>query len=110
MADISARQAFLALFAEAKVTIAQPHFYDTLTANCTIVVFRLTRPINPGLTLDRRILVWGYLPDHAYDHCLLDKQFSLAELHDLGGSRSGRSRPDGSAEYSAMIRVGIPAP
>ncbi len=44
----------------------QPRFYNTLTANCITIVYRLADRIVPGLPLDYRLLLSGYLPDYLY--------------------------------------------
>ena len=49
--------------AEANRLATAPRFYNTLTANCTTLVFDLVRMIHPGLPLDLRVILAGYLPD-----------------------------------------------
>ena len=53
--------------AEANDVARAPRWYNTLTGNCTTLVFGMIRAIRPGLHLDYRILLSGYLPDYAYD-------------------------------------------
>jgi len=48
-----------------------PTFYNTLTSNCTTVVFDLVRLLEPGFPFDYRILLSGYLPEFLYDNELL---------------------------------------
>lgn len=46
-------------------------FYNTLTANCTTVVFDMARVLAPSIALDYRILLSGYLPDYMFEKELL---------------------------------------
>ncbi len=46
---------------------AEPEFYNTITANCTTVIFRLARLVDPGLPFDWRVLASRYLPAYLFD-------------------------------------------
>jgi hypothetical protein len=61
------RSLFLSYLKEADQLKRQPRFYNTLTANCTTVVFEMVRRIAPGLPLDWRLLASGYLDRYLYD-------------------------------------------
>src|SRR5471032_1348113 len=61
------RSLFLSYLKEADQLKRQPRFYNTLTANCTTVVFDMVRHIDPGLPLDWRLLASGYLDRYLYD-------------------------------------------
>ncbi|WAP67735.1 Lnb N-terminal periplasmic domain-containing protein [Jiella pelagia] len=84
----------------------QPAFYDTLTANCTTVVFDLARMIEPGLPTDWRILLSGYLPGYLRDQGVLPWNGSISELR----QRAAISRKSESAlpdeDYSRAVRAG----
>jgi Domain of unknown function (DUF4105) len=56
---------------EANNLAQAPRFYNTLTSNCTNLVFGMVRVIHPGIPMDARVLLSGYLPNYAYD--LVDK-------------------------------------
>jgi hypothetical protein len=84
------RSLLLAYVSEANTWAEQPRFYNTLTANCTTVVYEMMRRISPGLPMDWRILVSGYLPEYLYD------------LHALP------QHAPADAGFSAAIRAGIP--
>src|SRR5690606_25198874 len=63
--DASQRRAlFVAYVEEANRLAATPRFYDTVTTNCTTLVYRLARPIIGHLPLDRRLLQTGLLPEY----------------------------------------------
>jgi hypothetical protein len=50
---------------EANRLARAPRFYNTLTANCTNLVFDMVRVIHPGVPMDVRVLFSGYLPNYA---------------------------------------------
>ncbi|CAM1655940.1 DUF4105 domain-containing protein [Bartonella apis] len=58
----------------------QARFYNTLTANCTTVVFDMARILDPGIPLDWRILFSGQLPSYLYDLKVVNTEKSLKEL------------------------------
>ncbi|MBH9982806.1 DUF4105 domain-containing protein [Bartonella sp. B10834G6] len=60
----------------------QARFYNTLTANCTTVVFDMARILDPGIPLDWRILFSGQLPSYLYDLKVVNTEKSLKELVD----------------------------
>ncbi|MEC5163598.1 hypothetical protein RCH08_004784 [Janthinobacterium sp. CG_S6] len=61
------RALFLAYLGEGDRLKRAPRFYNTLTANCTTIVFEMARHINPALSLDWRLLASGYLDRYLYD-------------------------------------------
>ncbi len=101
-----------ALFAgyieQARALDAAPAFYNTLTSNCTTVVFDLARHIAPGLPLDYRLLLSGYLDRYAYDQGALQPGFSEQQLRERGAITARARQPQADAAYSRWIRRGIP--
>ena len=86
----------------------RPEFYNTLTSNCTTVVFALMRKVVPGLPLDYRLLLSGYLAEYAADAGGLAPGVPYARLHALGRVTL-RAREAGDAvDFSRRIRAGIP--
>jgi hypothetical protein len=75
-----ARALFLTYLARANQLAAQPEFYQTLTTNCTTVIFQLARLVEPGIPLDWRILLSGYLPDYLYDRAMIATDRPLEEI------------------------------
>lgn len=51
---------FVSCTGEARKLDAAPAFYNTLTSNCTTIVYELAKQIAPGLPLDYRLLASGY--------------------------------------------------
>ena len=60
-----------------------PRFYNTLTSNCTTLAFELIRAVHPGLPLDARIVLAGYLPNYAYELGATDTSMPFEELCQL---------------------------
>lgn len=74
------RAAFLIFAQKGNALARQPEFYQTLTTNCTTVVFQLARLVEPGIPFDWRILLSGYVPGYLYDHGLVDTSRPLEAL------------------------------
>jgi hypothetical protein len=87
-----------------------PRFYNTLTSNCTNLVFDMVRVIHPGVPMDARVLFSGYLPNYAYDLGATDTSVSFEKLRDLSKIHDKAARADADPNFSARIREGIPAP
>jgi len=102
------RALFLAYVAEANDLSHRPRFYNTISANCTTLVFQMMRRIAGRLPLDFRLLLSGYLPGYVYRVGALDSRYPLAELKALGRIGERARRADRSPAFSADIRAGIP--
>jgi len=103
------RSLFLAYVGEANSLVSTPRFYNTITVNCTTLIYHMMRGIVGYLPLDYRLLLSGYLPGYVYKVGGLDTRYSLAQLRQFGRI-TGRARAaDHSAYFSADIRAGIPA-
>lgn len=74
------RKLFLLYVETANDLVREPRFYHTVTANCTTIVYRMMQAIVPGLPMDYRILLSGYLPDYLYQLGALDMPYSLDKL------------------------------
>lgn len=103
-----AKAMFLALLAEANDLAATPRFYNTVTANCTTILFKLARTISPDLPLDWRVLLSGYLPDYLYKIGLVSNTIPLAELRERGRINERSKAADRSPDFSRLIRMGVP--
>ena len=95
---------------EANDLAREPRFYNTLTANCTNLVFDMVRVIHPGLPLDIRVLLSGYLPNYAYDLGATDTSLSFERLRELAKIHEKAMQADADPLFSTRIREGIPAP
>jgi len=61
----NAKKLFLSYLEEGRRISTIPAFYNTITANCTTIVFHMARALSPGkLHLDPRVILSGYLPGY----------------------------------------------
>ena len=104
------RSLFLAYLGEGAALVRAPSFYNTLTANCTTIVFDLARHIVPGLPMDYRLLASGYLPEYLYDVGGLAPGFSMDALRSAGRitDRARAADRNPGADFSQAIRQGLP--
>jgi Domain of unknown function (DUF4105) len=96
--------------AEANDVAHTPRWYNTLTANCTTLVFGMIRVIRPGLHLDYRILLSGYLPEYAYDMGATDTSIPFEMLRRLASIHDKAAKADADPDFSMKIREGLPIP
>jgi hypothetical protein len=106
VADI--RSLFLAYVSQANDVARKPRFYNTITANCTTIIYHMMKRIVGHLPLDYRLLLSGYLPGYVYKVGGLDKRYSLEELRALGRITERARQSDRRPTFSADIRAGIP--
>jgi hypothetical protein len=102
------RSLFLGYVGEANSLIDSPRFYNTITANCTTLVYHMMKRIVGYLPLNYRILLDGYLPGYVYEVGGLDSRYTLDQLRDMGRI-TDRARQSGDSDsFSSDIRRGIP--
>jgi len=102
------RSLFLGYIGEANAVAETPRFYNTITVNCTTLVYHMMKRIVGRLPLDYRLLLSGYLPEYVYRVGGLDRHYSLQELHDRGRITDRARQADRSENFSAEIRRGVP--
>lgn len=102
------RSLFLGYVDEANKLVATPRFYNTITVNCTTLVYHMMKRIVGYLPLDYRLLLSGYLPEYVYSVNGLNQAFSLDELRTRGRITDRARLSDRSPEFSADIRRGLP--
>ena len=92
---------------------AKPRWYNTLTTNCTTVVYHLVASVAPGwkfaLPLDPRVLLSGYLPGYLQQIGAIRQDIPLEEL--VRAARIGdhaRTLSLDDPQFSAKIREGVP--
>ncbi|WP_136475632.1 DUF4105 domain-containing protein [Pseudomonas sp. DG56-2] len=102
------RELLLSYVAQANALAERPRFYNTLTANCTTIVFEMVQSILGGLPVDHRLLLTGYLPEYVLDIGGLQKGVTLEELR-RRGRITDRARLAGDVpDFSTQIRLGVP--
>jgi len=62
-----ARAMFLAYVELGNRLAEKPAFYQTVTSNCTTIIYQLARLVDGRVPLDWRILMSGHLPGYLYD-------------------------------------------
>jgi hypothetical protein len=102
------RSLFLGYTDEANALVGTPRFYNTITVNCTTLVYHMMKRIVGYLPLSYRLLVSGYLPEYVYSVGGLDQRYSLEDLRALGRITDRAKKADGSGTFSLDIRQGIP--
>jgi hypothetical protein len=102
------RSLFLAYIDQANTLVDTPRFYNTLSVNCTTLVYHMMRHIVGYLPLDYRLLLSGYLPEYVYSVGGLDARYTLQELRAFGRITERARKSDRSATFSADIRQGVP--
>lgn len=100
-----AQRLFLAFATRANKLAETAEFYQTITTNCTTVIFELARQIDNRVPLDWRILASGYLPGYLYDLGIIRTDAPLEQvLREAAISERARRLPPG-ADYSQGIRA-----
>lgn len=99
------RQAlFLSYIDNANHLAQKASFYNTVTANCTTVIFDMIRAITPDLPIDYRVVLSGYLPGYLYDLGAIDNQKPLEEVEKSASINQRAINADADADFSAKIR------
>ena len=110
------RDLFMAYAQQASQLAFAPRFYNTLTANCTTIVWQLARRIGQTLPTDWRLLASGYLPEYLRDVGALQSMHTLERLRTQGNitQRAQNWEPPldaddkaASANFSSHIRQGM---
>ncbi len=102
------RSLFLGYLEQADRLLDTPRFYNTITVNCTMLVYHMMKRIVGYLPWSYRLLFTGYLPAYVYRVGGLDQRFTLEQLRALGRITDRARQSDRSDTFSADIRKGIP--
>jgi hypothetical protein len=104
------RGLFLEYLELANELAERPRFYRTILDNCTTVIWKLADRLLPGLPIDYRVVLSGYLPEYLYERGALGTRYSLEDLTAMGLLPSQIVYDGTGPGFSAAIRAGIPAP
>src|ERR1700719_3629064 len=102
------RSLFLGYVQQADDLLKTPRFYNTITVNCTTLVYHMMQRIVGYLPWSYRLLFTGYLPAYVYRVGGLDQSHSLEELRARGRISERAKQADCSDTFSADIRRGMP--
>jgi hypothetical protein len=105
-----AKLLLLEYVAESNALAEQPRFYNSITANCATVVFKLVRAAGGTFPLDWRLVINGFLPGYLYDQRVVATKMPLAELIERARISEKARAADQSPDFSRLIRVGVPSP
>ncbi len=105
--DAPRRRALFLSFVDLGNDLArQPRWYNTLTANCTTVPYKLVARISDEVVLDPRVLLSGRLPGYLHELGVLRPDMTEAAIRERARlGKLGPATPDG-AEFSRRIRLG----
>jgi hypothetical protein len=98
------RSLFLAYLTEGEQLKQTPLFYNTLTGNCTTIIYQMARRISPGLPMDWRLLASGYLDRYLYDLGALQGQGDFATLREKAHITARARAADQAEDFSGRIR------
>ena len=98
------RALFLSYVDTANALRAEPRFYHTVTANCTTIIYQMVRAIVPGLPVDYRLLLSGYLPEYLYEHGGLDTSRPLDAIRRDADITQRAARAGNTPAFSQAIR------
>jgi len=91
----------------------QPRWYNSLTSNCTTLVFDMVHAISKRpFPADYRLLASGYLPNYLYDLNAISHDLSIKQWYNIAyiNPRVRQFKHLSSSQYLTLIRHGIPQP
>jgi hypothetical protein len=99
-----ARRVFMQYMTQLNALARQPQFYNTLTTNCTTVIWANSL-VNPGhLPFSWKILASGYVPEYLYDSGRLDTSVPFVELQRRAHVNARAQAADAAPDFSRVIR------
>jgi len=99
---------FVSYLGEARKLDAAPAFYNTLTSNCTTIVYELAKQIAPGLPMDYRLLASGYFAEYARDLGVLTPGVPFETLKARGRITDRARASNEHDDFSQVIRRDVP--
>ena len=102
------RSLFLSYVRAANELAATPKFYNTITSNCTTIVYRMARQIDPGLPRDIRLLLTGYLPEYLHEVGAVDRSVPVEVLRQRGRITERARKSTATEDFSRAIRRSSP--
>jgi hypothetical protein len=108
MSPEAMRSLFLAYLDEGTKLKREPRFYNTLTANCTTIIFEMARRIDPGLPFDWRLLASGYLDRYLFDIGALAGEQNFEALRRNAHITERARAADKEQDFSKRIRTIAP--
>ena len=104
----NARRLFMDYVRSINELAQRPAFYNTLTSNCTNVIYTHAR-VNPGhVPFSWKILLSGYAPEYIYDHGRFDRSVPFEELRRRSLVNAAAQAADQAPDFSRRIRAALP--
>ena len=94
----------------AQESAAAPLWYNTLTSNCTTMIYGMARRLDPRTAMDWRILLPGKLPSYLREHEFVSRAVPLETLVQLSRIAPRAAAPAPDPGFSPRIRLGVPCP
>ena len=113
MPQAQAKALFKEYLRQADELAQKPKWYNTLTSNCTTLVFDMVQAISQQqLPSDYRLLASGYLPNYLYDLKVLEQSWDMHTWYQRAhvNPRVERTANLSSQDYSRLMRQGLPKP
>ena len=85
-----------------------PQWYNALTQNCTTAIRSHAQNAGAGGRLDWRLLVNGHLDQLLYERGQIDTDLPFDDLRNRSNITERAKAADDSADFSALIRQGLP--
>ena len=111
---VASKSAILEYLKKSDELRAEPKWYNTLTSNCTTLIFDMVQAINPyQLPKDYRLIASGYLPNYLYDLKALNQNISLKQWYQIAHinprTENFEQLSDQSSQhFSQIVRQGLP--
>lgn len=102
---------FIQYLSKADDLAAEARWYNTLTSNCTTLVFDMVQAVSSHqLPTDYRLFASGYLPNYLYDLGALEQNIDMQTWYDKAhiNPKVLLPHPISSQEYSKRIRADVP--
>lgn len=109
MSQKQSQALFLEYLNKAHELAQKPKWYNTLSSNCTTLVFDMIQEVSQKpLPLDYRLLASGYLPNYLYDLHAISHRYSLQEWYQRAHVNPRVQSLASLQDYSSTIRQGLP--
>lgn len=114
MPKAEAKALFVKYLVKTDQLAQKPEWYNTLSSNCTTLVFDMVQAISPKkLPLDYRLIASGYLPNYLYDLGALEHQWTMKQWYEKAHLNPRTAlyahfKYQNSPNYSKVVRYGLP--
>jgi hypothetical protein len=112
MAAAERRALFEEYLTKADQLAQHPKWYNTLTSNCTTLVFDMVQAVSKqALPADYRLIASGYLPNYLHDLNVIQPDIDMATWYQIAHvNPKSHGQNLTSAQYSALLRQGVVRP